>query len=224
MDAPANPEALMQRARSLAGRSLAWIAAELDQPVPDDLRRHKGWAGQLLERALGASGGSRAEPDFPHLGIELKSIPVGTDGRPRESTWVCVAPLDGSLAPCWQDSWVRRKLASVLWLPVLASAGQPPGERRVGTALLWSPSAEEDRLLERDYEELAELICTGALNRLDAHQGEALQLRPKAANSRELVWMLDEQAQWVEVNPRGFYLRRTFTEQLLSDRLLLPST
>ena len=221
---PSSSDELFERARSIAGRPLRWVAAELDVSVPPDLRRAKGWIGSLLESFLGASAGSRAEPDFPHLGIELKSIPVDPMGRPRESTWVSTAPLDGSLSATWQDSWVRRKLSCVLWIPVVGEGSVPPGDRLVGSPLLWSPSASEEALLGRDFEELAELIQTGALARLDAHQGSALQLRPKAASSRELTWMLDEDANWIEVNPRGFYLRRSFTEALLKSHLRLPGS
>jgi DNA mismatch repair protein MutH len=192
--------------------------------VPVDLRRSKGWVGQLLERYLGASAGSRAEPDFPYLGIELKSVPVDRSGRPRESTYVCTAPLDGSLAGTWQDSWARRKLQRVLWMPVVGEGAMPVAERLVGAALLWSPSDQEEAQLCRDWEELAELIQTGDLARLDAHTGEVLQLRPKAASSKSLTWMLDEDANWIQVNPRGFYLRRSFTTDLLARHLRLPGS
>ena len=221
---PASADALLQKARSVAGRPLSTLAEQLDRPVPVDLRRAKGWIGHLLESFLGASAGSRAEPDFPQWGIELKTLPVNFEGRPRESTWVCTAPLDGSLSATWQDSWARRKLSRVLWIPIVGEASTPPSDRLVGSALLWSPSTEENALLGRDYEELAELIQNGRLDRLDAYQGSALQLRPKAASSRELTWMLDEDAEWVEVNPRGFYLRRSFTTALLTRHLRLPGS
>jgi len=221
---PASVDELLERARSLAGRPLGWVAERLSVPVPVDLRRSKGWVGQLLERYLGASAGSRPEPDFPHLGIELKSVPVDRSGRPRESTYVCTAPLDGSLAGTWQDSWVRRKLRCVLWLPVVGEAPVAIAERLVGGALLWSPSPEDEAQLRDDWQELAELIQTGDLRRLDAHTGEVLQLRPKAASSKALTWMLDADANWIQVNPRGFYLRRSFTTHLLARHLRLPGS
>jgi len=224
LPSPETSAELLARARSIAGRPLRNIAEQLGRPVPPDLRRAKGWIGQLLEAFLGASAGGRAEPDFPHLGIELKSLPVDRTGRPRESTWVCVAPLDGSLSGTWELSWVRRKLSRVLWIPVVGEGAMAPGDRLVGAALLWSPSDEEEALLRRDFEDLAELIQTGNLAQLDAHRGSALQLRPKAGSSRDLTWMLDEDAQWIEVNPRGFYLRRSFTTALLERHLRMPGS
>ena len=184
--------------------------------MPVDLRRDKGWIGQLVERALGATGGPRELCDFPHLGVELKTIPVDGGGRPRESTWVCVAPLDGSLARSWDRSRVCRKLARVLWVPIRGEG--PPGERVVDRPRLWRPTAAQEARLRADWEALAELIELGEWWQLTARHGQVLQVRPKAASSRELVWVLDEDASWVRTNPRGFYLRRSFTAEVLATR------
>ena len=119
--------------------------------------------GQLLELVLGASSGSKAEPDFPHLGIELKTLPVDSLGKPLESTYVCVAPLTDVSGLRWQDSWVCRKLSKVLFVPVLAERGIPLPERQIGTAFLWSPDAQQQALLQQDWEELMELIVLGGI-------------------------------------------------------------
>ncbi len=212
---PADEGELLGRAWALAGRSLRSVAEVRGERVPADLRRDKGWMGALLERCLGASAGSRSQPDFPTLGIELKTVPVGPDARPQQTTWVCATPLDGSLARRWQDAWARRKLQRVLWLPLVGASGSPPGERRLGAPLLWSPDAREDEQLRQDYEEIADAIHGGDLARLDARMGEWLHLRPKAASSRDTVPFLDADGAWVETGPRGLYLRRAFTAALL---------
>jgi len=212
---PRTEDELHERALALAGLPLAHIAGRFGQKVPPDLRRDKGWIGNLLETALGATAKSRAEPDFPHLGVEMKTLPVRTDGRPLESTYVCTAPLDGSLEARWEDSWVRHKLARVLWVPIVGERGSPPGERRVGTPLLWTPTPEQDAALRADWEALTELIRLGELWQIDAKKGRFLQLRPKAAHRRETTWTLDEDGEWARANPRGFYLRTRFTRALL---------
>lgn len=219
---PDTVDALMKRVRLLAGRTLAQVAAAQGISTPVDQRRAKGWIGQLLELALGATAGSRAEPDFPHLGVELKSLPVDGRGVPRESTWVAVAPIDGSMATRWEESWVRRKLSRVLWVPIVGDADVPLADRRVGAALLWEPTLEDAARLQADWEELAELIHLGQSGEITAHQGDVLQIRPKAAHSRETTWVLDAEAQWVERNPRGWYLRKSFTAQLIARHFALP--
>lgn len=219
---PETEDELLRRARGLAGRTLAAISEPLDAPVPPDQRRAKGWVGQLIEAALGAPGGSEAGPDFPALGVELKTLPIDRRGRPRESTWVCYAPLDGSLATEWEVSWVACKLARVLWVPVEADPGVPLASRRVGTPLLWTPDAEEERALRADWEELTELLRQGRHEELTAHRGRWLQVRPKAASGRSAVWTVGAEGEWALANPRGFYLRARFTEALLRRHWVLP--
>jgi DNA mismatch repair protein MutH len=212
--APRSEAELAARAEALAGRTLASIAGEHLFAVPPDLRRKKGWIGQLIEAALGATAGSRAEPDFPHLGIELKTLPVDETGRVLQSTFVCTAPLDGSMARTWEASWVRKKLARVLWVPIVGEGA--PGARLVGTPLLWSPDQEEEASLRADWQEHAHLIGTGQHWQLDARRGAVLQVRPKAAHAQDLTWVLNEEGEEVRENPRGFYLRARFTRAILA--------
>ncbi len=214
MRAPRDESELLERVESLDGRELSWIAAHLDVQVPPDLRRDKGWIGTLMENALGATGGSAAVQDFVELSIELKTIPVNDDGRPRESTYVCTAPLGKELLLEWEASWLRAKLSRVLWVPIHGAG--PPGQRTVGTAVLWSPSPAQEAVLQADWEELSDLLGLGHFDQLDARWGHALQVRPKAADSHQRTWALSADAQWVQVNPRGFYLRKTFTQGILS--------
>ncbi len=212
---PATADDLLSRARALAGLPLADIAARFDLTVPADLRRDKGWLGQLIERALGAESGSLAQPDFPQLGIELKTLPFGSDGLPTESTWVCTAHLLPGELPIWQHSLVRAKLAHVLWLPVEDRDELPLRDRRIGSAFLWQPNADTEAQLQRDYEEIAEKIQLGEVESISAHHGEYLQLRPKAANASILTDAMGPDGVVVKTLPRGFYLRRSFTSTIL---------
>ncbi|MCK9529323.1 MAG: DNA mismatch repair endonuclease MutH [Gammaproteobacteria bacterium] len=213
---PNTEQELLQRARAFAGLRLQDAALRAGVAVPPDLRRNKGWIGELLETLLGASSASLPQPDFPHLGVELKTLPIDARGRPRESTYVCMVPLDGALGETWEQSWVRRKLARVLWVPVQADAAIPLAERRIGSALLWSPDAHEEALLRRDYEDLMEFVHTGTLDRLSARFGEVMQIRPKAPHGRARRRALGTDGARVLANPRGFYLRASFTAAILS--------
>jgi DNA mismatch repair protein MutH len=212
---PQSEEQLLARCCALAGRRLGDIAAEIGVAVPADLRRDKGWVGQLLELALGADAQSLAEPDFRAIGVELKTLPLDRHGRPRESTYVCTVPLEEGLESRWEETWLRRKLSRVLWLPVEAAAEIPLGERRIGSALLWSPDAEEEALLRQDWEELSERICLGELEQISARMGTVLQIRPKAANSRVRCRSVGSGGEAILTNPRGYYLRPAFTRRLL---------
>ncbi len=219
---PADMDELLARAHGLAGRPLAEVAAGLGLATPADTRREKGWIGQLLETALGASAGSAALPDFPRLGVELKTLPVDARGRPRESTYVCTVPLQGAGFD-WATSWVRRKLQCVLWFPVQSETGLALGERRLGMPLLWRPDAEEEALLRRDWEELMDLVCAGRLDEISARHGEVLQIRPKAADSRALTDTVSGEGTTVRTLPRGFYLRAGFTRRIIERHYVVMS-
>ena len=206
---------LLQRANELAGLTLEELANAANQSVPENLKRDKGWVGQLLEWHLGASAGSKPLPDFVDLGIELKTIPISYSGKPLETTFVCVAPLTGVHGLTWKDSHIRNKLARVLWIPVQGEREIPIGDRRIGSPLLWSPSEDEEAQLKQDWEELMDLIVLGDADKITAKHGEVLQLRPKAANSRALTEAYGEEGQQIKTLPRGFYLKTNFTSLLL---------
>lgn len=212
---PLTEQELLERAWQMAGLTYQELADEAGMAVPPDLKRDKGWVGQLLEWHLGADAGSKPQQDFVELGIELKSIPISYTGKPLETTFVCVAPLTGVHGLTWEQSHVRQKLSRVLWIPVEGEREIPLAERKVGSPLLWTPSAEEEAELKADWEELMELIVLGQVEQITARHGEALQLRPKAANSRALTEAYSATGKPFKTLPRGFYLRTQFTAKIL---------
>ncbi len=221
MGAPRDEGELLERARSLGGRTIVEIASELAVALPPDPKRAKGFVGMLVERALGATAGSRAEPDFPNLSIELKTLPVDRRGRVRESTFVCTLPLSSAAQIEWERSVVRDKLARVLFVVVEADPSIAPARRRIGAALLWSPTTLHEAILRSDWEELTGRIALGEVESVDARRGRVLQLRPKAAHSRVRTRAFDAEGAPFLAPPRGFYLRARFTESLLQE-LLAP--
>lgn len=219
---PRSEAELLIRAQALAGYALGELASRAAAAIPDDPRRAKGWTGQLIEALLGASAASRPEPDFPLIGVELKTLPVGVDGRPVESTYVCTVPLLEHQGLTWTQSCVYRKLKRVLWFPVEGGGALPMSARRLGFPLLWSPSAEEEKRLCTDWEEFMELIALGQVESLSAHQGSCLQVRPKAANAQARRLGIGTRGTRVRTLPRGFYLRTQFTQAILHRHFIMP--
>ncbi|CAH0532684.1 DNA mismatch repair protein MutH [Vibrio stylophorae] len=213
---PQSEDQLLARAADLCGQNFAQLAHIAGISVPADLRRDKGWVGQLLEWHLGASAGSRPEPDFPHLGIELKTLPMGYQGQPLETTFVCVAPLTGITNVTWQQCHLRHKLARVLWLPIEGERDIPLAQRRVGPAILWSPNAQEEAQLKADWEELMESIALGESQHISASRGEVLQLRPKAAHGQVKTRAFDSEGNAIQAQPKGFYLKKSFTGAIIA--------
>ena len=212
---PHSPDDLLARCHAIAGLTLGELAEMANVAIPANLQRHKGWPGMLIEKWLGASAGSKPQQDFPELGIELKTIPIDGQFAPLETTYVCFAPLLMPPGITWETSNVRNKLQQVLWLPVEGDRQIPLAERRVATGFYWRPSEGEDKILKDDWEELTEQIITGHVESITSRQGNALHIRPKAANGKVLTDALNPEGERIKTRPRGFYLRKTFTHQIL---------
>lgn len=222
---PATPRSegeLLARAEALAGHALGALADALGATIGDNSVRTKGKWGELLERALGATAGSRSEPDFPHLGVELKTVPMRADGRALESTYVCRIDLARAEELAWESSPARRKLARVLWIPLLATATDWRS-RRIGAPRLWSPTAEQEAVLRADFDEIVGALATGQVERVTARMGRYMQARPKAATGAKTFITTTTDGELVATVPKGFYLRARFVSALFVDPRALPS-
>jgi len=216
---PTNEAQLLKRCQEIAGLTLGDLANQYKISIPANLKKEKGWVGLLLEHVLGASAGTRPEPDFVELGIELKTLPINRNGKPLETTFVSVAPLKNLMGATWQNSHIRNKLARVLWVPIVAEREIPLNERIIATPFIWSPSAEEEQLMALDWQELTDMIVLGQVEQINGKHGQVLQLRPKAANSQAKTQAVDKHGKPFLTLPRGFYLKTAFTQQILKNNL-----
>lgn len=212
-----NSEAeLLARCRMIEGLSFAQLATKLGVSVPMDPVQRKGWLGVLVEKALGTTAGTEAKPDFHHLGIELKTLPINARGKPVESTFVTSINLLTIHHECWETSQCYSKLKHVLWLPIEGDERVVFAHRRIGRGFLWSAKQEDVCILKRDWTDLSFMLGSGRMADVDARMGVYLQVRPKAANSRSVCYGFDAEGNKVLTLPRGFYLRPSFTEKMLS--------
>ena len=219
---PADVEVLLARARALVGTRVGDLASSLGVSSAGEAVRTKGTPGAILELALGATGGSSKVHDFPELGVELKTIPVDLRGAPVESTYVCTLSLADAETQEWDDSWVRAKLARVLFVPLAAGDDEPWPARRIAEPLLWSPTAEQESVLRGDFDDVVGLIGIGRIEELTAHRGRWLQVRPKAAHGRVRTVAFGAEGEAISTIPRGFYLRPRFTGAILRDARAVP--
>lgn len=211
---------LLERCQLIEGLSFGQLASLLQLAIPDERQQRKGWAGLAIEQALGTTAGSKPVPDFYHLGIELKTLPLNERGKPAESTFVTSIPLLTIHHEQWHSSQCYAKLKRVLWLPIEGDRKIPFAQRRIGRGFLWSPSPDDERILANDWNELSLMIGTGRLDEIDARMGEYLQVRPKAANAKSLCYGFNSEGGKVLTLPRGFYLRSIFTNSLLANETL----
>lgn len=212
---PVSKDELIERANSLAGITIQQLANKMQVDIPESLLHAKGWFGTLLEQYLGAEAASKAEPDFINLGIELKTIPIDENGKPKESTYICVVQLDPDSLSSWKNSLVKHKLNEVLWVPFEANKNTPIALRRIGTPVFWKPDAQQEKQLQQDWQELCDMIVMGEIDKISASMGSCLQIRPKAANANSLTIDKNQSSSALTL-PRGFYLRSSFTQSIVS--------
>ncbi|WP_022940583.1 DNA mismatch repair endonuclease MutH [Psychromonas hadalis] len=215
---PASTSELLTLCENIAGHSLQELAALAGIKMAKDLRTNKGWIGQLIEWHLGATAGSKPEQDFKHLGIELKTIPIDQFGKVVETTFVCSTPLLNTVGLTWENSNICNKLSQVLWVPVQGERSVPLAQRIVGSGFLWSASKQQAQQLKDDWHELMDKIALGEIESISARDGEVLQLRPKAANGRCLTEAYGKNGDIIKVRPRGFYLKKGFTQSIINQQ------
>jgi DNA mismatch repair protein MutH len=211
-------EALLAHARALVGVELGELADALGLPVPVGRVRTKGWSGQVIEHELGVAVGGTRGPDFAALGIELKTVPVTPSLEPLESTAVCQIDPIAIAGESWESSYVRVKLARVLWVALAVPPGaRSVGERQVAAVRLWSPDAREEALLRADFELFArDYYRRGRAAEITGHLGAVLQVRPKGRDATDLRDAYDAAGRPTRVGKHGFYLRPAFVAGILS--------
>jgi DNA mismatch repair protein MutH len=210
-------EALLAHARALVGVELGELADGLGLPVPAGLVRTKGWSGQIIEHELGVAPGGARGPDFAALGVELKTVPVSPDLVPLESTAVCQIDPVAIAAESWDESYVRAKLARVLFVALEVPPGaRSVGERRVAAVRLWSPDAAQERLLRSDFELFVRgFFRRGRSSEITGHLGAAMQVRPKGRNAADTRDGYDARGNPARLGKTGFYLRPSFVAAIL---------
>lgn len=209
---PRDLDDLRARAFALAGRRVDDAARALGLATVERGLHTKGKMGELVERLLGATGGSTATHDFPSLEVELKTVPVDREGRPRESTYVCRVSLAEAERAEWNDSWARRKLSHVLFVPVIVD-----GEPTFAQPVFFRPTSAQERVLRADFEDLLGAIGAGHVEDLTARDGQVLQLRPKAKDGSVRTLAFDRDGTPIETSPRGFYMRARYVGAILRD-------
>jgi DNA mismatch repair protein MutH len=137
---------------------------------------------------------------------------------PLESTAVCQIDPIAIAADSWATSYVRHKLARVLWVALeVPPAPASVGDRTVAAVRLWSPSPEEEAVLAADFELFVrEYFRRGRAAEITGHQGQALQVRPKGRDAADLRRAYGPDGQPVQIGKSGFYLRPAFVGRILS--------
>lgn len=203
------------------GYSIFEIASKLNLFLPRNIK-NKGYIGRIIEKFFGLNTGNKPMRDFNSIGIELKTIPINKkNGSVLEPTFVCNASLTGNNGIIWEKSYIRYKLQRILWIPIQRNSFLDLKKCIFGLPFLWTPSFKEEKKIKEDWEDIMSMIVLGQINELDSTYGEILQIKKKAKNSKSLTKGVGEYGQSIFTVPRGFYLRKIFTNSLILNNTIL---
>lgn len=214
---PTTLEELEQRLQRLLGRSIAELSQLALLQAPNNSNGAKGYVGLLIELFLGAHAHNLPGPDFMSLGIELKTMPVGFDFMPQENTFICNADLAPRDFVPFTQSALYQKLQHILFVLILAPQNSrlTLGERRVLGYFFFNLPPDVRQTIETDYNEFQELLLAGHAPEINGTMGTIVKLSPHATKANELVQVTDSEGESTYTKPRGYYLRASFTRQLL---------
>ncbi|XBC39762.1 MAG: DNA mismatch repair endonuclease MutH [Buchnera aphidicola (Chaetogeoica yunlongensis)] len=211
---------LLMRAKAIYRYTIKEIFIALDMTVSKNLVYNKGFIGKLLEYILGVSSKVRNKKciDFPNLEIELKSIPVSKFNIPLESTFICNAPLmDNGIEYTWKNSYIYNKVKKILWIPIYGSLKTSFFNKVIGKAFIWTMKKSQLSVLEEDWNFFMDLISVGKINKISSRDGQFLQVKKKCKNNFYVSKYIDHRGQLKKINPRAFYLKKTFTQKILKN-------
>lgn len=214
MPLPQNRKELEDRLKLLLGRSVGELSLLAGVPLPHSNLAGKGFAGQLIELYLGASAHNLTLPDFTDLNIEMKTLPLGLNLSPVESTFLCATELNPKNFVAFEDSPLYHKLSCILFVLLLAPKGFPIVERRLLGYFFFTPNAEQLATIKEDYQGFAELVCSGQSDLINGNMGSIVQMRPKGLSGTSLTLNRRDDGSNLMTRPRGFYLRPSFTNLL----------
>lgn len=214
---PQSFETIIERLNLIVGKSITELAKSVNVDVPISPLHGKGFVGELLEILLGATAKNQSIPDFPKLGLELKSIPVDSEFKVLESTFLCHAPLSDIRNLTFENSSVYAKIKRVLFVIVNGQRDLGFEHRRVLGYFFYSPGKEELDTLKQDFNELYEMVKTGLVEEINARLGHIIQMRPKGANGKALTECTGPDGKIIKTRPRGFYIRRKHTQKLVDN-------
>lgn len=212
--APKSLAELKHRLDAIKGVSLEDICRQLDIAMPENSTRGKGFTGQVIEYVLGADAKTLPLPDFRDFALELKTLPVDANLKPLESTFLCHANLNPVTHIPFEKSALYKKTRCMLFVFILSPDDKELGHRRILGYYFFMPDKDELETIKADYDELMDMVCQGRAHEINARIGTIVQMRPKAASGRELTQIVDRFGQIAYTRPRGFYMRRSFTQAM----------
>lgn len=171
----------------------------------------KAFAGNMVEAMLGIARNSLPDPDLASIGAEVKSIPLGLDGRPRENTKMTSLTLRSVADESdFFSSHLYRKVRTILFLPVQKTDNRRPHEWYLRPPFLWLPSTEQLDVIRAEHAMYVEAIRERRWEMLSLKHGRYLGVNTSGRLTRGVAREDKSYAWW---------LKKELTSSVVRDNL-----
>jgi DNA mismatch repair protein MutH len=204
-------EAVRRRFRKFEGQTLAEIARTFG--LEKTSKSQKGFHRQLAVKMLGDGGNSI--PELDRAGIELKTIRLGNNGKPRESMSFPGFKFLEIVNEEWEGSSFFEKLEKK-FLFVVFSPGASQ-EEIFQTAFLWNMPYQNRLEAQRVWEDTKRRVMIDATNLPRISESAVAHVRPKGRDGNDRIPTLQgglhlRQAFWLNAS----YVSEVIRESTLS--------
>ncbi|MGH9896014.1 MAG: MutH/Sau3AI family endonuclease, partial [bacterium] len=219
----ADAENLLAQALTLEGVRAKEVAVEVDRTAFNATPKPVGrtGVGNLTQLYMGRKEDNRREPDFPELGIELKTLPMKALRRGNQREWTVKEPTSITMIDYrevdqedWSVAYLRHKIDHILWVPYEHDYGDKR-ESRFRRAFLWKPDAADYPVFGIDYD-----VVRGYIQRDDAeHLSETLS-QVLAARRKGSKGQMAEQPRGPPAKSRAWAFKAAYTRPILDKHVL----
>lgn len=186
-------------------------------------RSHYGGKNAVatIVRSLVGERAVRQTGEFARFGIEIKTVPVGAQGKIIEAMSFPAFHHEELIYETWESSDLLGRLNRLLIVPVHREKSAPLGLTRLGVPFFWSPTEEDLAGIASEWERFRHLIELGQARGLPkSSETTYIHVRPKARNASDR----DLAPGGFDVIKKCFWLNQSYVSRILdaNDALRLP--
>ena len=215
-DAPYDPtdrESLLSYSLRLKDKTLGEVC---DVALLGLSSKDKGKFGSILERGYyRIEKNNENKPDFEELGIELKTTPMVRTTkkkyRPKERLSLNMIDYCGLIEKGFEGSLLKknRELLVVFYLHDDQLVVE---DRRILKVVLWTFSEEDIRVIEEDWNTIANMVLEGRAHEISCGQTYYLEAAPKGAGGGK--GMKKQPYSEIKAKPRAFALKQCYVQKI----------
>ncbi|MDD2371496.1 MAG: Sau3AI family type II restriction endonuclease [Firmicutes bacterium] len=230
-----NPLSIESYAQNLIGKTFANVCLDDDKRYAEFVRevgdyaeshenkKRKGGLGELIEeRFFHYQSNNDSRPDFDEAGVELKVTPykINRNGSLAAKERLIITMIDyfSVINEKFEISHLWKKAQLILLIYYLYQKEiENRLEYKIGYVKLFSPPAEDIKIIKSDFEVIVEKIKSGKAHELSESDTMYLGAAPKASTSKD---RRKQPFSDVPAKPRAFAFKNSYMTYVLNNYMV----